>query len=138
VTVVATDKSKVYGDVNPTLTATVTGAVGTDVINYTLATTAVTGSNVGTYPIVTLERIPTIRLLKLMFNVTKSGDCKGLINQKYMEMKPCAYCCGYWCCGTRCNQIPATTASHSNVGQYPIAVTLELILTILLFQLMVF
>jgi hypothetical protein len=44
VTVVA-DKSKVYGDVNPTLTATVTGAVGTDVINYTLATTAVTGSN---------------------------------------------------------------------------------------------
>jgi hypothetical protein len=51
VTVVATDKSKVYGDVNPTLTATVTGAVGTDVINYTLATTAVTGSNVGTYPI---------------------------------------------------------------------------------------
>jgi hypothetical protein len=42
VTVVATDKSKVYGDVNPTLTATVTGAVGTDVINYTLATTAVT------------------------------------------------------------------------------------------------
>jgi hypothetical protein len=30
-----------YGDVNPTH-ATVTGAVGTDVINYTLATTAVT------------------------------------------------------------------------------------------------
>jgi hypothetical protein len=45
-----TDKS-VYGDVNPTLPATATGAVGTDVINYTLATTAVTGSNVGTYPI---------------------------------------------------------------------------------------
>jgi hypothetical protein len=47
VTVVATDKSKVYGDVNPTLTATVTGAVGTDVINYTLATTATQFSNVG-------------------------------------------------------------------------------------------
>jgi hypothetical protein len=59
VTVVATDKSKVYGDVNPTLTATVTGAVGTDVINYTLATTAVTGSNAGTYPIaVTLGTNP--------------------------------------------------------------------------------
>jgi hypothetical protein len=51
VTVVATDKSKVYGDVNPTLTATVTGAVGTDVINYTLATTAVTGSNVEPIPL---------------------------------------------------------------------------------------
>jgi hypothetical protein len=35
VTVVAADKSKVYGDVNPALTATVTGAAGTDVINYT-------------------------------------------------------------------------------------------------------
>jgi hypothetical protein len=31
-----------YGDVKPYFTATVTGAVGTDVINYTLATTAVT------------------------------------------------------------------------------------------------
>jgi hypothetical protein len=65
VTVVATDKSKCM-EINPTLTATATGAVGTDVINYTLATTAVT-SNVGNYPIaVTLGTNPTIRLLKLM------------------------------------------------------------------------
>ena len=39
-TVVAANKTKVYGDLNPALTATVTGAVNGDTINYTLATTA--------------------------------------------------------------------------------------------------
>ena len=36
----ANAKSKTYGDVNPALTATVTGTVNGDVLNYTLATTA--------------------------------------------------------------------------------------------------
>jgi hypothetical protein len=89
VTVVATDKSKVYGDVNPTLTATVTGAVGTDVINYTLATTA-TSSNVGTYPIaVTLGTNPNYTVTKTdaVLTVTpKAVTVVGLINQKCMEM----------------------------------------------------
>ncbi|KIA82293.1 MBG domain-containing protein, partial [Flavobacterium sp. AED] len=59
VTVVADDKSKVYGDVNPTLTAIVSGAVNGDTINYTLATTASQFSNVGDYPIaVTLGANP--------------------------------------------------------------------------------
>jgi hypothetical protein len=41
--------------------------------------------------------------------------------------------------GDTINYTLATTATQfSNVGDYPIAVTLELILTILLFQLMVF
>jgi hypothetical protein len=40
--------------------------------------------------------------------------------------------------GDTINYTPATTATNSNVGDYPIAVTLELILTIVLFQLMVF
>jgi hypothetical protein len=41
--------------------------------------------------------------------------------------------------GDTINYTLATTASQfSNVGQYPIDVTLEIILTILLFQLMVF
>jgi hypothetical protein len=44
---VAADKTKVYGDVNLRLLQPLRCAVGTDVINYTLATTAVTGSNVG-------------------------------------------------------------------------------------------
>ena len=50
-TVTADDKSKTYGNANPALTATVTGAVNDDVLNYTLATTAVQFSNVGNYPI---------------------------------------------------------------------------------------
>jgi hypothetical protein len=41
--------------------------------------------------------------------------------------------------GDTINYTLATTASQfSNVGQYPIDVTLEIILTIVLFQLMVF
>jgi hypothetical protein len=58
------DKSKVYGDVNPTLTATV-WCCRYDTINYTLATTAVTGSNAGTYPIaVTLGTNPNYTVTK--------------------------------------------------------------------------
>ncbi|MBI3243957.1 MAG: Ig-like domain repeat protein, partial [Chloroflexi bacterium] len=46
-TVTANNKSKTYGDLNPTLTATVVGqVVGGDAINYTLATTATQFSNV--------------------------------------------------------------------------------------------
>ncbi|MFV8324168.1 MBG domain-containing protein, partial [Flavobacterium sp. LS2R12] len=51
VTVVAADQTKIYGDLNPELTAVVTGAVNGDTINYTLATTATQFSNVGDYPI---------------------------------------------------------------------------------------
>jgi hypothetical protein len=40
--------------------------------------------------------------------------------------------------GDTINYTLATTTQFSNVGQYPIAVTLGLILTIVLFQLMVF
>src|SRR5438093_10751441 len=50
-TVAADNKTKTYGDDNPTLTATVTGTVNGDTLNYTLATTAVQCSNVGPYPI---------------------------------------------------------------------------------------
>jgi hypothetical protein len=39
--------NQVYRDENPALTAVVTGAVNGDTINYTLATTATSISNVG-------------------------------------------------------------------------------------------
>jgi hypothetical protein len=60
ITVTADNKSKTYGDLNPGLTATVTGTVnGGDSVNYTLATTALQFSNVGSYPItVTLGSNP--------------------------------------------------------------------------------
>jgi len=50
-TVKADNKSKTYGDPNPVLTATVTNTANGDVLNYTLATTALQFSNVATYPI---------------------------------------------------------------------------------------
>src|SRR5439155_235773 len=50
-TVKADDKNKPYGDLNPALTATVTGTVNGDVLNYTLSTTALQFSNVSNYPI---------------------------------------------------------------------------------------
>ncbi|SNS04488.1 MBG domain-containing protein, partial [Flavobacterium sp. ov086] len=55
-TVTATDKTKVYGDVNPALTATYSGFVNGDTATSlttvpTITTTAVTGSPVGLYPI---------------------------------------------------------------------------------------
>ena len=56
-TVVADNKSKTYGDTDPTLTATVTGSVESETIAFTLSRTE--GENVGTYPIsVTLGSNP--------------------------------------------------------------------------------
>src|SRR5439155_14849099 len=46
-TVTANSKSKTYGDVNPALTATVTGTISGDTLAYTLSTTAAQYSNVG-------------------------------------------------------------------------------------------
>ena len=49
VTVTADDKTKVYGTEDPDLTATVTGTIGDDTVEYTL--TRESGENVGTYTI---------------------------------------------------------------------------------------
>jgi hypothetical protein len=51
-TVSADAKSKLYGEANPALTATVTGTLGSDVIHYTLATDATQSSGVGVSNIV--------------------------------------------------------------------------------------
>ncbi|MDD3138268.1 MAG: MBG domain-containing protein, partial [Lachnospiraceae bacterium] len=57
VTVAATDKTKVYGDADPELTAIVSGLVGDDTMNFTLSREA--GENAGIYPIhVTLGENP--------------------------------------------------------------------------------
>src|SRR2546423_2023562 len=47
----ADHQAKTYGDDNPALTATVTGTVNGDTLNYSLATTALKFSGVGAYPI---------------------------------------------------------------------------------------
>lgn len=50
-TVSADDKSKIAGDANPPLTATLSGLVGGDSFAPVISTTATAGSPVGTYPI---------------------------------------------------------------------------------------
>src|SRR4029077_764103 len=66
-TVTADNKSKQYGDDNPALTATVSGTVNGDTLNYSLGTTAVKFSSVGDYAItVTLGSNPN-------YNVTPTN-----------------------------------------------------------------
>jgi hypothetical protein len=113
VTVVATDKSKVYGDVNPTLTATATGAVGTDVINYTLATTAVTGlmsepilwcMNSGTNPNYTVTKTDAVLTV-----TPKAVTVVATDKSKVWRCKPYSYCNGNRC-AVVINYTLATTA----------------------------
>jgi hypothetical protein len=74
-TVTANNKSKTYGDDNPSFDAAVTGTVNGDALDYTLATTAVKFSGVGDYPItVTLGSNPN-------YSVTPT-DGNLHINQK--------------------------------------------------------
>ena len=57
--VTGNNKSRAYGDSNPALDAAVTGTIGADTLNYSLATIATTSSGAGTYPItVTLGSNP--------------------------------------------------------------------------------
>jgi hypothetical protein len=67
-TVKADDKTKLFNTPNPPLTGSVTGVVSGDVITATYSTTAVTGSPVGTYPIVPAIDDPGGRLPN--YNVT--------------------------------------------------------------------
>src|SRR5438477_4475214 len=63
--VTADNKMKTYGDANPALTATVTGTVNGDTLDYTLATVATQFSNVGPYTItVTLGSNPNYHVTK--------------------------------------------------------------------------
>ncbi|MFV5700231.1 MBG domain-containing protein, partial [Flavobacterium sp. ZT3R17] len=133
VAVVADDKTKVYGDVNPALTAVVTGAVNGDTINYTLATTATQFSNVGDYPIaVTLGTNPnytvaytdaTLTVTPKALNVTVVADDKSKV---YGDVNPALTAVVTGAVnGDTINYTLATTATQfSNVGDYPIAVTL--------------
>ena len=131
-TVTADNKSKSYGQANPTLTATVTGTVNGDTLNYSLATTATQFSNVGGYPItVTLGANPN-------YNVTKT-DGTLTINQANATVTAdnqikfygqanatlTAVVTGQVAGGDPINYTLSTTATQfSNVGSYPITVNL--------------
>ena len=67
----ANAKSKTYGDDNPALDAVVVGAVNGDTLLYSLATTAVKTSGVGSYPItVTLGTNPNYTINVVNSNLT--------------------------------------------------------------------
>jgi hypothetical protein len=130
-TVTANDKSKTYGDDNPLLDATVTGTVNGNTLNYTLATTAVKYSNVGSYPIsVTLGSNPNYSVTPI--NGTLSIGQKAATvtannkSKTYGDDNPAltATITGT-VNGNALSYTLATTAlKYSNVGSYPITVTL--------------
>src|SRR3989441_2302604 len=127
----ADDKSKNYGDSNPALTATVTGTVNGDTLNYTQATTATQLSSVGPYPIsVTLGSNPN-------YSITPSNGTLT-VNQRPATVKADDKIKNYGDSnpalsatvtgtvnGDTLNYTLATTATQfSSVGPYPISVTL--------------
>src|SRR5207245_2320847 len=130
-TVKADDKSKNYGDSNPALTATVTGTVNGDTLNYTLATTALQFSSVGPYPIsVTLGSNPNYSITPsngtLTVNqrpATVKADDKS---KNYGDANPALTATVTGTVnGDTLNYTLATTAPQvSSVGPYPISVTL--------------
>jgi hypothetical protein len=131
-TVTADAKSKIYGEDNPDLTATVTNTVNGDVLDYSLSTTAVKLSDVGNYPItVTLGTNPNyaVTVVDGTLTINKKVASVAAVNKSksYGDDNPALT-------ATVSGQIPggsvivyslATTADQfSNVGDYPITVTL--------------
>src|SRR5439155_1550449 len=129
---VADAKAKTYGDANPALDATVTGTVNGDTLTYTLATTALQFSNVGSYPItVTLGSNPNYSVTKTDSTLTVSArvatvaaDAKAK-TYGYANPALTAVVTGAVAGGDAVDYTLVTTARQfSNVGSYPITVTL--------------
>ncbi|PYJ05480.1 MAG: hypothetical protein DME95_03925, partial [Verrucomicrobia bacterium] len=130
-TVAADNKTKTYGDDNPTLTATVTGTVNGDTLNYTLATTAVKFSGVGDYAItVALGSNPNYNASKtdgnLHINPKTASVAADNKSKTYGDPNPALTATVTGTVnGDTLNYTLATTAVQcSNVGPYPITVTL--------------
>src|SRR5207244_1105872 len=130
-TVAANAKGKTYGDANPALDATVTGAVNGDVLAYTLATTATTTSGVGGYPIsVTLGTNPNYDVSKTDSTLTVTAktatvaaNAKG---KTYGDTNPAldATMTGTVNGDVLAYSLATTATTTSGVGGYPISVTL--------------
>ena len=69
--VIVADKTRSYGDPNPTLTGTLTGVVAGDGITASYSTTAIESSPVGTYPITATLEDPNTKLGN--YNVTNTS-----------------------------------------------------------------
>ncbi len=131
VTLSANDTSKTYGDENPTFEATVTGTINDDVLDYTLGTTATQFSNVGNYPItVTLGDNPnySVTTTDATLNITpKTATVAANNNSKtYGDDNPTfdATVTGTVNGDVLDYTLGTTATQFSNVGDYPITVTL--------------
>ena len=130
-TVVADAKSKIYGAANPALTAVVTGTVGSDTLSYTLATTALTNSGVGSYPItVTLGANPNYSVTKTDSSLTVNSKAATVVadakSKIYGAANPAltAVVTGTVGSDTLSYTLATTALTNSGVGSYPITVTL--------------
>ena len=130
-TVRANDKTKQYGDANPSLDATVSGMVNGNWLNYSLTTAATTISGVGTYAItVMLWDNPNYNITRTDGSLTV-GQTVALVsanptNRPYGNPNPTFHATVTGAVnGDTLNYILATTAVPSSpLGTYPITVTL--------------
>src|SRR3989449_4328411 len=129
--VTADNKGKTYGDDNPSLTATVAGAVNGDTLNYSLATTAVKFSGVGDYAItVTLGLNPNYNVTKtdgnLHINANYFNDTADnkIYTHAHHDPLPTATVTGTVNGDTLNYSLATTAAKFSSVGDYAITVTL--------------
>ena len=127
VTVVANNNSKIYGSADPELTASVTGTLGSDVINYTLSRVA--GEVVGTYPItVTPGTNPNYEVNPVSgtFTINKK-PAKVVADNKskaYGNADPVLTATVSGTVGSDALNYTLSREAGENVGPYPITVTL--------------
>ena len=130
-TVTANAKSKTYGDDNPALDAVVVGAVNGETLDYSLATTALKFSAVGSYPItVTLGTNPNYTVTKvdaaLTVNPALATVTANAKSKTYGDDNPAldAVVVGAVNGETLDYSLATTALKFSGVGSYPITVTL--------------
>ncbi|MFC5683934.1 MBG domain-containing protein, partial [Flavobacterium sp. MAHUQ-51] len=130
-TIVADGKTKIYGEVNPLLTAQISGTVNGDALDYSIATTATQFSGVGSYPIaITLGSNPNYSITPTDSELSITPKSATIVadgkTKIYGEVNPLltAQISGT-VNGDALDYSLATTATQfSGVGSYPIAITL--------------
>ena len=126
-TVTAQDKSKTYGETDPTLTAVVEGTLGSDTIRYTL--TRAEGENAAEYVIsVNLGSNPnydvTVKSAKFTINQKEATVTAQDMSKTYGEADPTLTASVEGIVGSDTIQYTLTRAVGDNAGKYDITVSL--------------
>ena len=121
------NKSKVYGQGDPALTAVVSGTIGEDALNYTLG--RVSGENVGTYAITaTLGQNPNyeIAVTDGQLSITKKPAAIAIDNKSktYGDSDPALTAVVSGTIGEETLQYTLGRVSGENAGTYAIKATL--------------